>query len=76
MSRFIKLPGFFFEDELLYFHEVWLNPVQVEGFISIDITYDDEDGLPVDISATKVFTKSGMEYDIKLSIEDFEKIVA
>lgn len=76
MSRFVKLPGFFFEDELLYFHDVWINPFQVEGFISLDMTYDDEMGIPVELNATKVFTKSGMEYDIKLSVEEFEKIVS
>lgn len=75
MSRFIKLPGFFFEDELLFFHDVWINPFQVESFICLDMSYTNEEGMNVEVNGSKLFTKSGVEYDINLPPEDLEKVL-
>jgi hypothetical protein len=75
MSRFIKLPGFFFEDELLFFHDLWINPFQVESFISLDISYTNDDGMNVEVNGSKIVTKSGVEYDVSLSPEDLIKVL-
>lgn len=75
MSRFVKLPSFFFENELLYFNEVWINPFQVEAYVSLDMTYTDENGIEVELGGTKIFTKSGFEYDINMPVSEVEKLL-
>ena len=75
MSRFIKLPGFFFEDELLFFHDLWINPFQVESFISLDISYTNDDGMNVEVNGSKIITRSGVEYDVNLPPEDLVTVL-
>jgi hypothetical protein len=75
MSRFIKIPSFFYEDNLLYFNDLWINPFQVESYIETDISYTDDSGIPVERNGVKVFTKGGMEWGVLLTIEEFERII-
>lgn len=73
-ERFTKLPAYFYDDGKIWFHDLWLNLFQVEGFIEVDIEFTDETGEHVSTNGTKIFTKSGMEYDIYIPIEEFVEI--
>lgn len=75
MSRFIKLPSFFYENNLLYFNDLWINPFQIESYIETDISYTDENGDHVDRNGVKIFTKGAMEWGVLLTIEEFQKII-
>jgi hypothetical protein len=75
MSRFIKIPSFFYEDNLLYFNDLWINPFQIESYIETDISYTDDNGIHIERNGVKVFTKGGMEWGVLLTIEEFERIV-
>lgn len=75
MSRFVRVPSFFYEKDLLYFNDVWINPFQVESFIETDISYTDENGIHIERNGVKAFTKGGMEWGILLTIEEFRRIV-
>jgi hypothetical protein len=75
MSRFIKIPSFFYEDNLLYFNDLWINPFQIESYIETDISYTDETGMPIEITGVKLFTKGGLEWGVMMTIEEFERII-
>lgn len=75
MSRFIKLPSLFFDDDLMYFSDIWINPFQVESFVSLDISYTNEHGEEVDVYGTKIITKSGQEHDINLPVKEIERLL-
>jgi len=69
-ERFIKLPAFFYEDGLIWFHDLYINPFQIESFTENDITYTDPDGLQIVKNGSTIITKSGAEHDINLSPEE------
>jgi hypothetical protein len=75
MSRFIKIPSFFYEDNLLYFNDLWINPFQIESYIETDISYTDETGMHIDRTGVKLFTKGGLEWGVMMTIEEFERII-
>lgn len=75
-ERFTKLPAYFYEDGRIWFHDLYLNLFQIEGFIEVDIAFTNEDGEDVSTNGTKVFTKSGIEYDIYMPLEEFLEITA
>jgi len=74
-DRFITLPMCFLVEEELMQSDLKLNPFQIEGYVSSSVTYQDDDNIPIEAEATKIFTKSGYEYDILLPIEEFEKLI-
>lgn len=59
----------------LYESDLKLNLFQIEGYVASTVIYKDDDNIEVEAPATKVYTKSGYEYDILLSIEEFEKLL-
>lgn len=74
-ERFTILPMcFYVEDELMQ-TDLRLNLFQVEGYTPSSVVYNDEDNIPVEAETTKVFTKSGYEYDILMPIDQFEKLL-
>lgn len=75
-ERFTKLPAYFYEDGRIWFHDLYINLFQVEGFIEVDIEFTDENGEHVGTNGTKIFTKSGMEYDIYMPLEEFITVTA
>jgi hypothetical protein len=75
-ERFTKLPAYFYEDGRIWFHDLYINLFQIEGFIEVDIEFTDETGENVVTNGTKIFTKSGMEYDIYMPLEEFVNITA
>lgn len=75
MSRFIKLPSLFFDEDLMYFSDIWINPFQVESFVSLDLSYTNELGEEVEVNGTKITTKSGDEHDINLPVKDVERLL-
>jgi hypothetical protein len=72
MSRFTKLDEFFVEDGRLYFNDLWINPFQIESYLPLEVSYIDDNNQEVDMIATKIITKSGMEHNIKLLPEELE----
>jgi hypothetical protein len=76
MSRFVKLPMFYFEEDLMYFSEMWINPFQIESFVSLDLSYTNEFGVEVDVNGSRITTKSGLDYDINLTVRDLEKLLS
>lgn len=76
MSRFVKLPSFFYENNLLYFNDLWINPFQIESYIETDMSYTDENGIDIERTAVKVYTKSGIEWGVLLTPEEFESVLS
>jgi hypothetical protein len=72
MSRFAKLEEFFVEEGRLYFNELWINPFQIESFLPLEVSYINDTNEEVDMLATKIITKSGMEHNIKILPEELE----
>jgi hypothetical protein len=75
-ERFTKLPAYFYEDGRIWFHDLWMNLFQVEGFIETDIEYKSPEGDEVTTNGTKVFCKSGMEYDVYMPVEEFLELMS
>ena len=75
-ERFIKLPVYFYEDSLIWFSDLWINPFQIESFVETDIRYTSPEGDEVETNGTKIFTKSGMEHEVNLTIEEFSKYIS
>lgn len=75
-DRFIVLPAFFLEDGLIYFHDLRINPFNIEAYYETSISFTDDNGKSVDDDAVKIFTKSGFEYEINLPIEIFEEFLS
>lgn len=76
MSRFVKLPSFFYEDNLLYFNDLWINPFQIESYTETDIAYTDENGISIERNGVKLITKSGQEWGVLLTVEEFASVVS
>jgi hypothetical protein len=72
MSRFIKLPSFFYEDNLLYFNDLWINPFQIESYTETEVSYTDENGIAIERTGVNIITRSGQEWGILLDVEQFE----
>lgn len=69
--RYVKYPCFFFEDELVYFADVYLNPFQIESFYQTALDYKNEDGDNISEEGVKLITKSGAEIEIRMPIDEF-----
>lgn len=74
-ERFTNLPMCFYVDDELMQADLRLNLFQVEGYIPSSVVFNDEDNIPVEAETTKVYTKSGYEYDILMPIAEFEKLI-
>ena len=74
IERFNIVPMVYAEDGDLYTSELRLLLFQVEGYAPTSIPFNDEDGIPAEAEATKVFMKSGFEYDILMPITDFDQL--
>lgn len=66
MDRFIKLPAFFYDDGLIWFHDLYINPFQIESITEIDISYTSPEGESVETMGSNIVTKSGAEHDINM----------
>jgi hypothetical protein len=75
-ERFVKIPCYFYDDGLIWFNDLWINPFQIESFLETDITYTDPSGEQVETNGTKIYTKSGMEHDVNLPIHEFIKHIS
>lgn len=71
-ERFNIVPLVYAEDGDLFTSELRLLIFQVEGYVPTTIPFNDDDGIPSEAEATKVFMKSGCEYDILMSVQDFD----
>jgi hypothetical protein len=74
-DRFINLPAFFYDDGLIWFHDLYINPFQIESVTEIDITYTNPEGENVESKGSSIMTKSGNEHDINMSPEDLLLII-
>lgn len=71
-ERFILLPSFFQEDGMVWFHDLWINPFQIESISEIDISYTDpESQMSVTRNGMRIVTRSGQQHDIDMTIDDF-----
>lgn len=75
MSRFIKLTSFFYEDDLLYFNDLWINPFQIESYTETEVSYTDENGIGIERNGVNIVTKSGQEWGVLLSADEFAALV-
>lgn len=75
-ERFITLEAFFMEDDMLFFHDLKINPFSIESYYETSIGWTNEDGEHLDGPAVKLFTKSGFDYDVRISLEDFEVAIS
>ena len=74
-ERFTTLPMCFYVEGELFESKLRLNLFQIEGYVDTTFAFTDDDGIPAETEGVKIFTKSGYEYDILLSIKDFEKLL-
>lgn len=74
-DRFINLPAFIYEDGLIWFHDLYINPFQIESVVEIDISYTSPEGESVETKGSSIVTKSGCEHDINMSPEDLILII-
>lgn len=74
-ERFTALPMCYYVEGDLYQSELRINLFQVEGYVDTTFSYTDEEGIPTEVEGVKIFTKSGAEYDILMSIREFEKLL-
>jgi hypothetical protein len=73
--RYIKLPLLFEDEEgQIYSTEINLNPFTIESYYSS--SYFDEQDKTIAKDITIINCKSGISYDVMLSIQSFEKIHA
>lgn len=71
MSRFIKLPTFFYLEDELYFGDLYINPFQIESFQESKIEYIDENGIEISRDGVNITTKSGIEHGILMHVQEF-----
>jgi hypothetical protein len=74
-ERYTVLPMCFYVEGELFESKLRLNLFQVEGYVETTFSYSDDDGIPVESEGTKIFTKSGYEYDILMPVKEFEKLM-
>ena len=73
-DRFTVLPMCIISEEGITTVDLRLNLFQVEGYVNSVAEYVSESGLINQYDCTKVYTKSGFEYDIMMPIADFDAI--
>lgn len=77
--RFVKLPICFSgeddENQEVYTTDLHILPLTIESYMPIDITFTELSGNLVERQGTKIITKSGNEYDVLLSIDEFHEAV-
>lgn len=75
-DRFIKVPMVIMDDEgQVFTAELRIIPFIIEAYLPSKVSYTDDEGCEVEDDATKIYTKSGFEYDLLMSIEEFEKLI-
>lgn len=74
-ERYIKLPAAIIEYEELHFTSLYINPFSIDCYFESSIECPDEEGNMHEISAIRMVSRSGYEYDILMSLEDFEATI-
>lgn len=74
-ERFITLPAFFYDDGLIWFHDLHINPFQIESITEANISYTGPDGNQIESVGSSILTKSGHEHDINMSPEELMSII-
>jgi hypothetical protein len=72
MKRFIKLPIFVGGE--VFSTDFWLNPYQIESFGPAVLSYIDG-RMEKEVSVVKVYSKSGMEYDVLLTMDQARELL-
>ena len=73
-DRFTIIPMCCADDDGVHTHDLRINLFQIEGYVGSVLETEDEDGIPSHYDITRIFTKSGYEYDIFMPIEEFDKL--
>jgi tRNA A58 N-methylase Trm61 len=71
-QRYLILPMGFVEDGCLYKSDLRIVPLSIESYLQTKISFTDDDGMIQEEEGVRIHTKSGMDFDILLTIEDFE----
>lgn len=74
-ERFINLPAFIYEDGLIWFHDLYINPFQIESVTEVDISYTSPEGETIETKGSNIVTKSGAEHDINMPPNDLLMII-
>lgn len=74
-ERYIKFPAAIIEYEELSFTNLYINPFSIDCYFESSIECPDEEGRMHEISCVRVMTRTGMEYDLMLPLEDFEMMI-
>lgn len=72
-ERFTLLPVCWVEDGDLLVTDLRINPFQIESYMPININYQHEDE-EVEEEGTRIYMKSGVEFDIMIPIGEFDKL--
>ena len=75
-GRYILLSEYFYEDNLIWFNDLWINPFQIESFTETDIEYNTPEGEHVNTTGVKINTRSGREHDLNMTLDEFTKAIA
>lgn len=71
--RFLKLPMCIVEEGAIYTSDLMLQPFTIEAYLTSSIAYTDEQGMSYEEECVRVYTKSGMEFDLLMTMEEFEE---
>lgn len=71
-DRYLSLPGAIIEDEQVRFTTMHINPFSIDGYYESSVEYPDENEEWHEIFTVRVVTRMGFEFDVLMSIEDFE----
>lgn len=74
-DRYIKFPAAVVEVEEVHFTSIYINPFSIDAYFESSIECPDDEGGIHEISAVRVVTRTGYEYDILVSLEDFEMAI-
>jgi hypothetical protein len=74
--RFIKVPHCWMEDDnSVYQTDLRVNPLSIDAYYAGALDFF-ENGVPMSRETTHVILKSGADYNLLMSIEEFEDIYA
>lgn len=73
-QRYLILPMGFVEDGVLYKADLRIVPLSIESYVTTRLSFTDDDGMIQEEEGVRIHTKSGMDFDILLTLEDFEML--
>lgn len=72
-GRFLTLPMIFTEEEDLMMANIRILPLSIECYLESVLQSENEDGEIEEKPSVRVYTKSGLEFEILMHIDEFEE---